>query len=172
MGRVGWGPAWASRIADLFCHGTQIMDNSRISFVTVCCSMSMVSKTSCSHFCGQGSYSTSTTHTLGLNFTIKLWAEFLAPLWVSLCMTLTWSERNYFAWFDGTVCEQPALVCHGSPQSRFYRRGVSSLNMKFVLARVQIWNPFAQFKFWVYGHTHASSNAVTLGGARLGSPQQ
>ena len=40
--------------------------------------------------------------------------------------------------------------------------------MIFVLARVQICNPFAQFKFPVYGHaqtyihTHASSNAVKL----------
>ena len=75
----------------MFCHGIQTMDNSR----TVCCSMSMVSKTLCSHFSGQGSY------TLGLNFTIShemnLW-----HLWVSLCMTLTWSELNYCAWFDGT----------------------------------------------------------------------
>jgi len=41
---------------------TQIMDNA--GFVTVCCSMSMVSRTSCSDFACQGSYSA--THTLGL----------------------------------------------------------------------------------------------------------
>ena len=135
-------------------------------FVTVCCSMRMVSKTSCSHLACQGSYYA--THTLGLNFTMKSWAKSLAPfIWVSLCMALTWSERNYCAWFDGTVCEQPALVCHGS-QSRFHRRGSWSWfnEQEFVLARVQIWNPFAQFKFSVYGHTqtytHASSNAVML----------
>jgi len=46
-------------------------------FVTVCCSMSMVSRTSCSHFACQGSYYA--THTFGLNFTMKSWAEFLAP---------------------------------------------------------------------------------------------
>ena len=35
--------------------------------------MSMVSKTLCSHFSGLGSYYA--THTLGLNFTMKSWAE-------------------------------------------------------------------------------------------------
>ena len=57
----------------MFCHGTQIMDNSRICHCLLF--MSMVSKTSCSHFTCQGSYSG--THTLGLNFTIKSWAESL-----------------------------------------------------------------------------------------------
>ena len=57
-------------------------------------------------------------------------------------MALTWSKLNYCAWFDGTVCEQPALVCHG-------------LQLPCVapdrLARVQIWTvrsySFVQFKF-------------------------
>ena len=64
--------AWAACIADLmFCHGTQTM-----GFVTVCCSVNMqVSKTLCSHFSGQRS--TTATHTLGLNFTMKSWAESL-----------------------------------------------------------------------------------------------
>ena len=44
-------------------------------FVTVCCFMSMVSKTSCSNFTCQGSYYA--THTLGLNFTTKSRAESL-----------------------------------------------------------------------------------------------
>jgi len=44
-------------------------------FVTVCYSMSMVSKTLCSHFFGQGSCYT--TQTLGLDFTIKSRAESL-----------------------------------------------------------------------------------------------
>ena len=35
------------------------------------------------------------------------WAESLA-LMMSLFMALTWSELNYCAWFDGTVCEQLA----------------------------------------------------------------
>ena len=39
-------------IADLmFCNGTQTM-----GFVTVCCSMNMVGKTSCSHFSSERSY--------------------------------------------------------------------------------------------------------------------
>ena len=89
----------------MFCHGTQTL-----GFVTVCSSTSMLSKTSCSHFSGQGTYYA--THTLGLNFIIKSWAESLA-LMMSLCMALTWSKLNYCAWFDDTVYEQPALVCHG-----------------------------------------------------------
>ena len=35
-------------------------------------------------------------------------------------------ERIYCKWFDGTVCEQPTLVCHGS-QSHFHLHGVNSL---------------------------------------------
>ena len=68
-------------------------------------------------------------------------------------MALTWSERNYCAWFDGTVCEQPALVYHGL-QSRF---SSAWTEQEFVLARMQIWNPFAQFKFSVYGHTRTQT---------------
>ena len=42
--------------------------------------------------------------------------SWISGAWASLCMALTWSELNYCAWFDDTVCEQPALICHG-PQS-------------------------------------------------------
>ena len=93
--------------------------------------MSMVSKTLCNHFACQGSYST--THTLGLNFTIKSWAESLAIMSVIITMALTWSEHNYCEWFDGTicVCEQPALVCHGS-QSRFHLCGVTVVHWTWI----------------------------------------
>ena len=67
-----------------------------------CCSMSMVSKTSYSHFSDH--YATYT-----LNLTMKSWAESLA-----LMRVLTWSKLNYCAWFDDTDSEQPALVCHGT----------------------------------------------------------
>ena len=89
-------------------------------------------------------------------------------VYMSVIMHGPYRERNYCAWFDGTVCEQPALVYHGL-QLRFHRHGV---NRNLFYYCVQIWNPFAQFKFLVYGHsqtyihtyihTHASSNAVTL----------
>ena len=123
----------------------------------------MVSRTSCSHFACQGSYNA--THTLGLNFTRKSWADWsLAPfIWVSLCMALTWSERNYCAWFVGTICEQPALVCHG-PQLHFHRYEVSSPNRNLFK---HVCKFETQFKFSVYGrtqtdiHTYASSNVVT-----------
>ena len=112
----GGEPERACIVDLMFCHGTQIIT---AGFVAVCCSMTMVSKTSCSHFACHRSYYA--THTLGLNFTIKSRAESLALMSV-IMHGLTWSKRNYCAWFDGTVCEQPALVCHGSQS----RRGVAS----------------------------------------------
>ena len=52
------------------------------------------------------------THTLGLN---SLWSRELNHwrLWVPLCIALTWSELNNCGRFNGNICEQPALVCHG-----------------------------------------------------------
>ena len=96
------------------------------------------------------------------------WAKSLV-----LTMSLfTWSELNYCAWFDGAVCEQPALVCHGSQP--FSLAWNSLLN---TLARVQIWNPlhpFVQFKFW-YMATSKQADIHTytrvLQCSRLSSPQ-
>ena len=69
------------------------------------------------------------------------WAESLALI-MSLFMALTWSELNYCAWFDGTVCEQPALVCR-CPQSFSVHVDPSVWSSftehEFALARVQIW---------------------------------
>ena len=126
--------------------------------------MSMVSKTLCSHFACQGSYYA--THTLGLNFTIKSRAESLALMSV-IMHGLTWSERNYCAWFDGTVFEQPALVCHGSQ----LRHGVASspnLNLFQHVWKFEIWSLNLNFRYMAthkhtrHTHTHASSNAITL----------
>jgi len=83
-------------------------------FVTVCCSMSTASKTSCSHFSAQGSYYA--IHTLGLNFTMKSWTESLVLMSAIMHGPYLKQTQLYCAWFDGTVCEQPALVCH-FPQS-------------------------------------------------------
>ena len=81
----------------------------KAEFVTVCCSVSVVSKTSCSHFFGQWSYY-GYTHAL-----TKLWSFSLvlvelnfSRLWVSIMHGLTW-----ILCVICTVCEQPALVCHG-----------------------------------------------------------
>ena len=67
------------------------------------------------------------------------WAESLA-LMMSLFMALTWSELNYCAWFDGTVCEQPTLVCH-CPQSFSVDplAWSSFTEHEFASACVQIW---------------------------------
>ena len=93
-------------IADLiFCQSTQIMDNFRVCHCLLFHEQGK--QTSCSLFSSQGSYYA--THTLGLNFTMKSWAE--SPVLMSvLCMALTQSKLNYFAWFNGTVCEQPACL--------------------------------------------------------------
>ena len=150
----------------MFCRGTQIMDNSRICH---CCSMSMVSKTSCSHFACQGSYYA--THTLGLNFTIKSWAKSLALMSVIMHGPyLKRTQRLCVIWRHCMSAACPCLnLCHGS-QSRFHRRGVN-MNVEWT------WICFSTcanlksvrfFKFSVYGHTqtyihtHASSNAVML----------
>ena len=145
------GRAWASMHNLLmFCHGTQIMDNSRICH--------------CLLFHGHGkqnfmqpfclSRKLLRYNMLGLNFTTKSELNLWSCLWVSLCMALTWSKRNYCAWFNGTVCEQPALVYHSS-QSCFH--WLEFTEQEFVLACVQIWNLFAQFKFSVYGHTRTQT---------------
>ena len=63
-GGGGGEPERACVVDLMFCHGTQIMDN------RICCPMSMVGKTSCSHLTCQGIYYA--TYMLGLNFTINL----------------------------------------------------------------------------------------------------
>ena len=117
--------------------------------VTVCCSMSMVSKSWWSHFSSQGSYYA--THTLGLNFTKKYWAKSLTLM--SVIMHGSYLKRTQLLCVIWWYCLWPACACLS-----FHRREVSSPNIvkcihEFVWARVQIWNPFAQFKFSVYGHT-------------------
>ena len=80
---------------------------------TVCCSMSVVSKTSCSqavdivvtrynHTCWQIAVTspvkevTTATHKLGLNFTLKSWTKSLALNYeCRLCMALEFSDLNY-----------------------------------------------------------------------------
>ena len=75
--RGGGGKPEGACIADLlFCHGTQPWIIA--GFVTVCCSMSMVSKTVCAAISAVKKPTTLHTCTLGLNFTMKSWAESLA----------------------------------------------------------------------------------------------
>ena len=142
------------------CHGIQTMDNSRICHCR--CFMSMVSKNFVQPFFrsrGLLRYTHAWTELHKLS-----WAESLA-LMMSLFMALTWSELNYCAWFDGTVCEQPALVCR-CPQSCSVDPSVWSLftEHEFALARVQIWTSVRSI--WIFGiwpqaskqasrHTHA-----------------
>ena len=119
-------------------------------FVTVCCFMSMVSKTSCSNFTCQGSYYT--THTLGLNFTIKSWAESLALM--SVIMHGPYLKRTQLLcviWRSMTICEQPALVCHGS-QSRFHRTWICFSNFEIHSLIYDMW-PQADIHTYIHTYT-------------------
>ena len=85
------------------------MDSSRICHC--CCFMNMVSKNFVQPFlrsrkllCYTQTKIQTKIHKLSL------------ALMTSLFMALTWSELNYYAWCDGTICEQLALACH-CPQS-------------------------------------------------------
>ena len=109
-------------------------------FVTVCCSMSAVSKTSCSHFSAQGSYYA--THTLGLTHLhsvvmtrLNLWS-----LWVC-------------AWFDGNSVSRLALSvmvcsCIGveldskGPLTANIRRLKFSMCAHFIWCTLSIWMEF------------------------------
>ena len=94
---------------------TQLSGRTMRSISIVCCSMSVVSQLHVvssvvltrylidDHTCWQiatislvKGASTTATQMLGLNFTLKLWAESLCS-WVS-CMTITWNKLNYCAW--------------------------------------------------------------------------
>ena len=98
------GRAWASMIwCFVMAHKPQIT----AGFVTVCCSMSMISTTLCSHFSSQGSYYGYTHALTKLPTEVMSW---IWCLWVSLCMALTWSELNYCAWFVPSVSSLPLSV--------------------------------------------------------------
>ena len=82
------GQAWVSMHLLIWCFVMAHKLWITAGFVTVCCSMSMVSKTLCSHFSGQGSYY-GYTHAWTK---FQSWAESLALM--SLCMVLTCSKRT------------------------------------------------------------------------------
>ena len=56
------------------------------------------------------------THTLSLNFTLELWGEFLALIWVSIMHGLTWSVLSQLQCVICTVSSLPLSVmvcsCH------------------------------------------------------------
>ena len=124
-------------------------------FVTVCCSMSMVSKTLCSHFSSQGSYY-GYTHA---------WTKFHNEV-------MSWTSGAYechYAWSAVAFSRSISVELDSE-------RSIMSTLHERALAHVQIWNvriyPFVEFKFSVYAHTyvrkqtprrtHVSCNAVPL----------
>ena len=71
-------------------------------FVTVCCFMSVVSNTVLLRLHTRFNY---------INFTLKIWAKFLALMSVDYA----WTNSTIGVICTGChVCEQPALVCHSS----------------------------------------------------------
>ena len=114
-GGEGGKPEWAC-IADLiFCHGRKIMDNSRICH---CLLFNEHGEQNLEQPFSLVKEATTATPTLRLNFTMKSWAESLALMSVIMHgLHLKWTRLLCVIWHYCTVCEQPALVCHG-PQSR------------------------------------------------------
>ena len=144
-------------------------------FVIVCCSMSILSKTLCSHFSGQGSYYGYTHAWTKLRNDRRLWVSHYAwPL----------PEVNSTTVRDLMV-PFVSVACHG-PQSHsvdpsVWSQIVRGPSCQLTLNALNITNgilfskcanlkcmlpsyPFVQFKFSVYGHTvvskhtHASCN--------------
>jgi len=117
-------------------------------FVTVCCSMSMVSNTSCSHFFGQWSYRGYTHAFTKLHTGVEV---NFSRLWVSIYMHgLTWSELNYSAWFVLFVSSLPlsVMVC-SSPSPTWQWAG----HIACMKGLHEIFK-YAHLKFTVYGHKH------------------
>ena len=123
-------------------------------FITACCFI-MVSKTSCSNFSGQGSYY-SYTHTFGLNFTMKSWAEFLALMNdIMHGQYLTQTQLLYLIWWYRLWAACPCLSSSAvttigeeldSCRVTFHERATHTcLNLECTC-------PFVQLKFPVYGY--------------------
>ena len=78
-----------------------------------------------------------------------MWNEII---WVLCECHYAWPlpEANATTVYDLTVLSLSSLPLSIMVRSRTFIGMVTK--QEFVLARVQIWNPFAQFKFSVYGH--------------------
>ena len=116
-----WGQARVSNA--LLAHQPWII----AGFVTGCHSMSMVSKTQCSHFSGQGSYY-GYTHA-GLNFTMKSWPESLVLMSVIMHGPyLKWT--HYCVWSDGTTLEQQIFILPLSLPSGAWSIGIIKVALR------------------------------------------
>ena len=126
-------------------------------FVTVCCSMSMVSKTSCSHFSIQGSYYGYTLHTLGLNFTMKSWAESLALMSVIMHGPyLKWTQLLYVIWRYRLWAACPSLSWSAGEELDSERSIVSisrESSSMCTCPNLKCTYPFVQLKISIYSHT-------------------
>ena len=92
-------------------------------FVTVCCPMSVITKL-CAAF-SLVKEATKVTHLLGLNFTLKLWAESLALMSVdyawalpeAACPCLSWSAVAMHAFNMSRLCSGLPLRWHCASRS-------------------------------------------------------
>ena len=82
----------------------------KLEFVTVCCSMSVVSNTSCSHFFGQWSYWGYIHAFTKLRAGVMRWISHAYEC--RLCMDFTWSELNYSTWFVLSVSLPLSVMIH------------------------------------------------------------
>ena len=110
---------------------------------------------------------TMATHTLGLNFAMKPWAESLALMNVIMFGPyLKRTQLLYVIWWYHLWAACPCLSWSAVAFSKSIsveldsERSIVStfLHERALLARVQIWNvriyQFFKFKFSVYGHTY------------------
>ena len=119
------------------------MNNSRI------CSMSMVSKTLYSHFSGQGSYYSST---LGLNFTMESWAEFLGLMSVIMHGPyLKWTQLLCVAWRYRLWAACPCLSWSAVAFSRSIVVELDSEG-SIVSTFTQNTRALARVQIWMYVH--------------------
>ena len=132
----------------MFCHGTQIMGNSRI-----CHCLLFHEHGAKANFMQPFCLSRKLlryTHTLGLNITMKSWAESLALMNVIMhgpylkrmqLLCVIWRYRLWAA----CPCLSRFAVALSSAWSWFTAHEL--------VLNIAIWNLFAQFKFSVYGQT-------------------
>ena len=85
------------------CHGTQAMDNNRI------CHCLLTFHERGKQYFVQSFLRSMKLLRLSLNFTLKLWAEFLALMNVDYAWT--YLKRTQLQCVICTVCEQPACLC-------------------------------------------------------------
>ena len=145
-------------------------------FITVCCSMSMVSKTSCSHFSAQGSYYA--THTLGHNVVVtrlNLWHLMSVIVYDPylkgtqlLCMIWwyhLWAAWSCLSWFAVAFSRSIVVELDSKgtgPLTSAHVYGIGSFNLDFwyMAIRKQTYTHALQCSFASVGLAQARPNKI------------